>query len=75
MGFDNVHNLMPARAGECSALGPGSASPASSWNQGTCGVGLIVGCMVSKLYEYAFTGAGVGLQTSPFGGQPPYKTG
>jgi len=27
-GFDNVRNLMPARAGECSALGPGSASPA-----------------------------------------------
>ena len=42
----------------------------SSRNQGTCGVGLIVGCMVSKLYEYAFTGAGVGLQTSPFGGPP-----
>ena len=28
--------------------------------------------MVSKLYEYAFTGAGVGGgQTSPFGGPPP----
>ena len=36
----------------------------SSRNQDSdCGVGLIVGCMVSKLYEYAFTGAGVGLQT------------
>ena len=25
-----------------------------------CGVGLSVGCMVSKLYEYVFTGAAVG---------------
>ena len=34
----------------------------SSRNQGgvACGVGLSVGCMVSKLYEYVFTGAAVG---------------
>ena len=31
----------------------------SSRNQ-PCGVGLFVGCMVSKLYEYVFTGAAVG---------------
>ena len=32
--------------------------------------------MVSKLYEYAFTGAGVGGgQTSPFGGPPPSYDG
>ena len=69
MGFDNVHNLMPAARGSVVRTARGRPRRRSSRNQGTCGVGLIVGCMVSKLYEYAFTGAGVGGgQTSPFGG-------
>ena len=47
----------------------------SSRNQGgvACGVGLSVGCMVSKLYEYVFAavGTGVGVHTPSFGGPPP----
>ena len=48
----------------------------SSRNQGgvACGVGLSVGCMVSKLYEYVFAGAGVGVHASPFGGSPHQNT-
>ena len=45
----------------------------SSRNQGgvACGVGLSVGCMVSKLYEYVSVGDGVGVHTPSFGGPPP----
>ena len=46
----------------------------SSRNQGgvACGVGLSVGCMVSKLYEYVFAavGTGVGVHSPSFGGSP-----
>ena len=69
-----VYNMAAARG---SVVRKARGRPRRRWssrNQGgvACGVGLSVGCMVSKLYEYAFTGAGVGGgQTSPFGGPPP----
>ena len=48
----------------------------SSRNQGgvACGVGLSVGCMVSKLYEYVSVGDGVGVHTPSFGGSPHQNT-
>ena len=73
-GFANIRLQHGCGAGELKCARPGvglAGGPPGNQGGVACGVGLSVGCMVSKLYEYVFAGAGVGVHASPFGGPPP----
>ena len=62
-GFANIRLQHGGGAGELKCARPGvglAGGPPGNQGGVACGVGLSVGCMVSKLYEYVFTGAAVG---------------